>query len=1733
MLNHPMIARCRRYLAALLGAAALTHLPAFAAEPAVPAGRGEAASEFHLRGYRGIRHQSQLLGEAPQAVALHRLVFDDATHAQWFVSKLYGDFALSQGNTVREVATIRGPADAIDLGGPGLILPLLAAGAREVTVLAGPAAAVVEQAGRIAAAAPLRRAALSHPLYLDKWDRYPLGCWTQINEAERGDFANSLDDLFTWMGRMQLTAQLDTAYLTQDLVTNDNLLSMFRRQLARHGVNYQRVEWLANQVDLYNRNPFFVSGRNPSVAMRGDYYGERTLRGNPYRTVQNATIVDVFRRTAGDANQMALLDPDGEIGPFNEAYWGLYGPVNRREFVRFLQQVRKLSLAELSRRYTGRADAYRSWDDVRLVDWRLFYGWTDGAQDLAGPWRFQRDDRQEGFARGWSLPGHDDSGWVCLHYPGDALVFGLPRADKALWMRKTFTPRGNWPGRVYLSLAPLCRNTVQVFVNGTPAGTADPRFHTAWIWGQFDVTEEVRRGGPITVALRFSAGDCPQGPIFLTPQKAEDFPTADSRLNARRWDHMEFIDWAVAQTVASTLETLRSVDADRPIKVHAYAMSPWGWDTVARYGGFSHHTGSGPGWQWTEPKQYGSAFALQDSSEPGSPVSTLRDFRGIWGSLIFMGKNAHDYFLSVHDITGDPAKRAYFEAKAASIKVMGRANVLVSPVAAIREQLRYRSEFAHWETWRHSVSPARGGEMTPLLDELTLRKGKLDQFRAIIDEGLPCWDDEMAAALEGYVRRGGILLLGTMSGIHTYLERDKGAGPVLAGVRLGPPPGKSEKFSVQSIDPRLGSLAGSIRTASRDGTAACTLRPAAGTDVLGVWPDGTAALTRRAVGRGFVYFFANTTYPGELIAGLAKAQGLATCATAEGGFDLLRTLRSNNGTEDLLMVRGKEGKEATIRWTLEYPPERIYDPVTGRTIPARIEGRTATVTLKMDDWDFAWLAARRPGCDEHFVHWFRRQTEIWSGLVLGAQAPQAQPYRHLDLNHHWRLAHAATWTQAEALLPLTDAAAGLKPAAMILWDEAEKAAGPAALYRQDFTLPPRWEKQSELQLAIRGDVHSSKKMHGFAGRNAIYLNGQPLWSGERIDSRWRDVTAQLKPGGNRLEILHQGPGLMPTLMLVRSAVPDRTLDLAGPWRCVQTMNTETAVSVPGTARGVFLYRDVEIPQDARSQEVWLRVEDPCDFAIVNGRLRYWDIGHSNVFPKPEALEIDITPELRFGKTNRIILGNRAAMTGWQTSEFKLQRVELRLFAPGKWSWDGRPTRDGLTPGELDAVARDAELVGQYRLIPPAAVAAPRPDVQSPAARTFTRPAALLDLAAAADGGPLVDRGPGKVAVTPHGTVTPFADAGGQIRGVYLQSEGQQPGTLELANRFFQEKIAGKDFSVRVWVMPIAIHSPGGNLLDWGSELDWSIRDNDTTIMLPSVPARRQIVNTVIAPRRWQCLTLSVQGGQSDLYLNGIAVSRQTWNRPIQPSGAAVYIGSIGGKRNFLNAKLAALSIYGEALSADAVRGLYQAERDTYRTPPDKFFPENDLFRLNLASGGDEADVPSEVTVGPGVRREQEAGRPVLLFDGQASHLIVRDSPRERLFSKPYAFILDFRPEPGASGRIFRRHHANCLGLERDGTLVFDANIGRRNLVRFPKAVRFGAWNRIVLTYDGQTVTLEVNGVRAGRQAYEGTLYDAAGEFPVVFLADNTYPGFPKASNVRCKVRELRVAPRPGDLSDRL
>jgi hypothetical protein len=1726
----------KHYPGARLGVIACLLLGLLAAALAADPASSSGGEQYLLRGYRDVRHTVEQRGVLPRQVVLHRFSFDDPEHAGWFASKIYSDLELTQGNTVKPLATPAGPVDAIDLAGQGLIVPLLASGSRDLVVLVGSdAETVAAQVPALVRASPLRRAQLTHPLYLDKWDRYCLGVWQAVGDFAYDSERKDLDSFYQWLGEIGLNPQMNMGTETYDLVSNDNVFTWLRAYFAKYHVKYQRVEWLLNQPDLYNRNPFLAKTINPHVASRWNYYGEVREGVNPLRDAQNASFLTALRRLADDPNQMAILDPDGEIGPFDVSYWGVSGPVAQREFVRFLREVRKLSLDDVSRRYYGKPGALKSWEEVTLADWRTFYGWTDGAVDLAGEWRFLRDDQLQGYAQGWSLPGFNDSDWIRLYYPGDALVYSLTTPDRPLWMRKTVTvDPGAWQGRVYLSLAPLSNASVQVFLNGRPLGSLDPRFHTALTWGQFDITDELAKSHTLTVVLRFASGDAPNGPIFLTPKKLEEFPTSDPLLNARRWDQMEFVDWDTAQGVASSLRAVRSVDPDRPIKVHAYGGSPWGWQTVAAYGGYSHHTGSGSGWTYTEPKQLGASRNLQDSSEPGGPMPTLRDLKGLFGNLIFMGKNAHDYFISLQSITRDPQMRAYFLSKLPAIKVMGRAHVVVSPIAVVNAYLnaRYFGEFSRWEIWRYGLNPVRGGELIPYLDEVRIREGNLGRFRVIIDPGsAECWDEQMTAAFRAYVENGGVLLLNNLSGANTFLARGEGAGPgpTLAGVRLAGVPPTSNTLTFTQADPSFGGITGEVKIEGRYGVPSRTLAPQPGTEVLATWPDGSPAFTRRALGKGVVYYCGGSQYPGDLFKGLAAAYGPAVYAHVEGGADLLRTLQSNNGCEDLLMVRGLGDKPATVQWTFDYPPPGLYDPVTGQAVDAKIEGNVATFTVTIPDWDFAWFAARRPRAADDFSHWFIRQTEIWSGFTANAKAPEVPLFRHLDLNHDWKLAQTDSWESAQALLALDDTAAKLVPTELVLWNTPGMnfKTGPnvAGLYRRDFTLPAFWERDSLFTLAVRGQIHDCP-IHGFLGKSALYLNGKVIWEGDRLDSARIDVTALVTPGRNRLEIVHQGNGIMPSIMLERSPKPDNVIDLAGPWRAVTGPHQEAEVTLPATIQAAFVYRDVTVPAAAGSQEVWLRVDGPCPFVIINGHLRYWDMWGVTYYAAPTVYEVDITPDVRFGRPNRIVLGTGGMFHGWAVAELAYKRVELACYRPGRWSADGQGTRQALTAKELASVARDLSVIQSYPLIHPA-VEKPVPALV-PAGTEGTPPTlppVLVDFDLHPAEGIVADRGPNHVPVTIKGNVEPISEAGGRITGVYLHGESATPGTILLPPAGLRRRMEGKSVTFRVWLKPMAINRSGGVLADWVDyNLNWRVDDTRTVFSLSDPPSRRLIAESVIRQRTWQCLTLVLDGVSVTLYADGLPVGMQSWNKPLAGIEAPFCIGSTQGVRDFLNAKLGAFTIYEGALSGEEVARLYLQERARYARDLTSAWPEDDLFRLAAGDQGpyDAAEIPAQIQAGPGVQVKRDDGAPYLSFSGEKSYLLVRDHPRARDFADPFSLIWDLRRAEGSSGMIFRRHHILCLSLEKDGTLVFDANIGRNNRVSFPAAVPAGHWVRLMLTYDRQTVRLFRDGQLLAERPYPGSI--VASDYPIVIFSDNTHPRFPDWGNVQADLREFRVIP---------
>jgi hypothetical protein len=1695
-----------------------------------------ADTHYALRGYREFTELGGSASDQNAPVQVRSFVFEDPEPAGIFASKIYSDYTLTVGNTLTALNTAQGPVDAISLGGKDFIVPLVEHGGKRVEVLIGnDSGAVTAKANQLLHVPPLRASEMTHPEFMDKWDRYCIGVWNRLDDVLGDPTHKTPASFYGWLAQIGLNPQLVNASTSSDLTANDNLLRWMRKYFTAAGTHYQNVEWLQAYPELYNRNPFLSVFDGPGTMTHWDYYGEVPHAPGLLRDVQHAPILKELRDYTRDDGLMAILDADGEVGPFPYFKWGEYGPVQRRNFVRYLKEVRHFTLADVSRRYYGNTTALKSWDDVTLADWRTFYGWDANSVDLQGEWRVMREGDAPGMREGWQSPAFDDSDWIRLTYPGDTTLFTLIDGGnpKPLWMRRTMkVDATKFTGPIYLSVAPLCDAPVQVFVDGRRLGILEPRFHTGKIFGQFDVTQAVRANPTLTVALCFNANDMPNGPVFLTDKPLEDFPTSDPLLNARRYDHFDFIDWAVADSVGSMLKKVRAIDPDRPIKVHAYESSAWGWKMIGELGGYSHHTGAGAGWTYTIPKQYALARNLQDSAETGGSQDTPRNIKGLIGCLIYIGKNAHDYFYNLQDISKDPAVLDWFVKRLPDIRLMGRENVDASPIACLRglRNTHYVGEFYKTENWRFSYDLTKGGEMTPLLDELRVGEGHLP-YPAIVDEGTVVWDEPMTAALKQYVEDGGTLFLEAASGLHTPTVRDADPGAALAGVKITGKSSASMQVTMTTADPVLGNRTGDVgRAEIHFMSDAHQISVLPGTDVIGTTDNGAPAITRRALGKGAVYYCAGGQWPGPIREAIRDHFAPPVYATKEGdGVDLLRTARSNNGCEDLLMLRGLGGRPSTIHWTFDYTPAAIYNPVTGATIPATIDGHTATFQVNIDDWDFAWFAARRPDTREQFSHWLQRQSEMWNGLVKGDPAPNPPLFRSLDLNHGWKLVQTTSLADAQQRMTLDDHAAGLAPTDLGWWSAPgtglKSGPGVFGLYRRDFTLPAGWEKNSTIALNVNGSVYNWPQV-GFGGPSTIYLNGKQIWTGEKIDQPVSlDLSAAIKPGPNRLEITHEGEGILASIQLIRTINPDTSLDLAGDWQAVDGLQQARTVQLPGKLKTSFVYRDIVIPKEQAGREVWLRVTtadvNSSRFVIVNGRERYPVTRTDNSRP----MEINITPEVRFGETNRILIGTGSMASGWKLQRHEFQKMELCFYEPGRWTGD-KGIEAALTPRELTDVRQQEARVQLSPLVQNSVEKSPVklfPFADSDA-QSYTPPAPAIDLDLTS--AQVTDRGSAHAAVQVVGKTLPFHERGGAVSGLEFLGEGDTPAYLSLSNDAVRPLLVGKGFTITAWLKPLLDLDPAGDLVQWGLSLDWEVSQRGTSVIWNDQARPRLEADDVLAPRQWHFLALSAEGNHATLFVDGLNVAEQTWVEPLNEGRTSFIIGGNARYSHFLRSKLANFTIYPQALDDVSVAKLYVKDRDRIVQPSNAVWPEDYLALINFTANGvkDVAELPAALAVRSGATPKIVDGRPVLDFDGKDSSLLLKENPHVHLLGEPFSLIMDFNPAVGSEGCLFRRPFNPGLWLRKDGSLLFDADSGENSQIVIPNAVTAGQWNRIMVAFDGKIFSLFRDGKRIAHQDYIGDL-DSNPSFPLCVGADSTIEAPVFGNHPVMQLREFAIYPR--------
>ena len=339
-------------------------------------------------------------------------------------------------------------------------------------------------------------------------------------------------------------------------------------------------------------------------------------------------------------------------------------------------------------------------------------------------------------------------------------------------------------------------------------------------------------------------------------------------------------------------------------------------------------------------------------------------------------------------------------------------------------------------------------------------------------------------------------------------------------------------------------------------------------------------------------------------------------------------------------------------------------------------------------------------------------------------------------------------------------------------------------------------------------------------------------------------------------------------------------------------------------------------------------------------------------------------------------------------------------------------------------------------------------------------------------------------------------------------------------------LVGKNFTLAAWFKPMHDKKSFIVLAQWGLALQTEITEKNFTYYNNDQASERLAANDVLTPRQWHFLAISNNGAKATLYIDGLNIADQTFSTPIGEGRAAFIIGGTLRNTEFSNLKLASFAVYPEALNDDSVGKLYLKDKPRFESTPDKAWPEDYLCLFNITANGvtDKAEFPAQLILGSGTTTKVVDGRPVLDFDGANSSILVKDNLHENLLGAPFSMIFDINPAPGSEGCIFRKLFNPGLWLRKDGSLLLDANSGRNSQLIFTNAVVAGKWNRLMLTYDGQTAALFRDGTLLDRKPYPGAL-DVNREHPFGIGGDNTTAENTFVNRPTMQLREFGIYPR--------
>ncbi|HEY3396669.1 MAG TPA: hypothetical protein VGM19_03320 [Armatimonadota bacterium] len=1249
---------------------------------------------YSLRGYGRLQVEEPATAAAATSPAVFRVTCADPAHARVFASKLLSDYQVLGRNRATTVTVAGGRVPAVQAPEGWVLAALAREGSATVVVVcaASPASAVaaltplVIGPGRVLAAADL-----THPLYLDKWDRDCFGSWHRHNNVGDDkvhlgpDGKPSAEAYYSYVQSLGIGLQGADFFTCADGVASGVGFDGIRRYLDEHKIPFQYASWLTADYDLYNRDPLLAAHWQEGFSPVHSYYGEVPHVPSLLEDQQNATWLETLKQAEADPNFLAILEPHGEIGPFEADWFAQQSEPGRQDFIRFLRDERHYDLATLATRWFGKPDALQQWKEVSFPDAKTFYGYTPGSQLFRGEWATHSDPTRAGEAGGWAAPGWDDATWRRLRLPGDQTV---NFAKGYTWYRFRFdvAPNLRSAAKLYLSVVSFNHGFGDkpgvVYVNGQKIGEIRMRDWYHQDNGWFEATAALKPAGNV-LALLLPDGPLP-GPVFLTPQPVEDFPTSDPQLNARKADYQDWVTYTIGTAMRRTCSYIRSVDPDRAIKFHA-VESEWADRAMQDYGGYGHCTGEGA---FYRPffKRFGFPRGSQASAEPGGSPADLPGLKNLFWCIWMEGLNAFDFFYRLPDVINAPQQKAYFEQMLPYMKLMGSHNLKDPQVALLFSRRSARFQGPWMDATRFDFNGAVMGlhRSFVYLDEAAIMDGLAPKYPLLLDNGTECWDPALSAQLEAYVRAGGTLALVSNSGRHTFTQRNAWPVAALAGCTVTGERKPGGTWGMEAAPAAFVPLAGKSWPVWERRYCAYPL-VAAGPEaqVLGRFKEDNApALIRRPLGKGQVIWAVAAAGFNNDVLGQLFAE--ANCPANSTGNLWTESFRSNDGCEEMLMVGGDGQKDLPMNtsWRPGFTPRAVFDPVTGETVPATItEGDVKLPEITLPVRELRFVSARRPvTAEQAFRHWLQRQGEIWSGVGPVVKPPTIVPFRDLDLSREWQMAAFDTPAELEAFgaLPVAAQEKQLKPTALVTWQDAGLPTGVdrRADYRRTFTVTAGWLRNSRQDLVLVGQW----PRNGLPGKGELWINGKKVADLASVPSQGRtvEVTAALRPGENTLDVVAGATatdgGFAAEVFLRRTVNPRQVISLAGNWQAQVSEDQLSRAPLPGKFEGAYVYTDYTLPANLAGKQIWIVVDsvdsNSASWIATNGRVRYLSYFGSRS-EQGRALQLDITPDLRPGESNRIQIGTQRTANGdWKPGSHEYRDISLWVYEPGDWEVKG-------------------------------------------------------------------------------------------------------------------------------------------------------------------------------------------------------------------------------------------------------------------------------------------------------------------------------------------------------------------------------------------------------------------------------------------------------------------------------